>query len=282
VVEGRLPVAPSAAQTSEVDVRKTVPDTAGKVEPAKAAITIAQPAPAQTGLAPVAMVEAQGATPVADKRAKAQPAEDVKIEGRQAKASTAFVPLLGVGHSTQPLTATAVASFMQGGQAEIVTKSLDAEVSIGLGGIERGLSSTQSVTGTPATATTETARHVAQQIAVSVMNTPGKATEIALNPEELGRVRLSLTAADGVITLAVLAERPETQDLLRRHMDVLAQEFRALGYGTISFSFGHDGQSGDRADQDFHREEKIAEPHEANTPVFRPHPGPVSGLDLRI
>jgi flagellar hook-length control protein FliK len=45
--------------------------------------------------------------------------------------------------------------------------------------------------------------------------------------------------------LVVLTDRPEIQELLRRHIDVLAQEFKALRYESVSFYFNADGQSGD-------------------------------------
>jgi hypothetical protein len=87
---------------------------------------------------------------------------------------------------------------------------------------------------------TQTARHVAQQIAVSVTQSVGQPTEIALNPEELGRVRMSMASHEGALVVHIIAERPETTDLLRRHIDTLAQEFRNLGYSDISFDFGGD------------------------------------------
>jgi flagellar hook-length control protein FliK len=129
--------------------------------------------------------------------------------------------------------------------------------------------------------TLETARHVATQIAVAITNNPGKSTEIALNPEELGRVRLSLSANDGAITLNVVAERPETQDLLRRHMDLLAQEFRQLGYTSISFSFGE--QNG-AAHSDSQQPDEVADidlPEVVDAVKMPPEPTN-SGLDLRI
>ncbi|KJZ21139.1 flagellar hook-length control protein FliK [Loktanella sp. S4079] len=91
----------------------------------------------------------------------------------------------------------------------------------------------QAISGNP-----DTARHIAQQMVVAVTEQPGKATEIALNPEELGRVRLSMTVVDGAITMNVTAERQETNDLLRRHIETLAQEFRELGFSDITFAFG--------------------------------------------
>ncbi len=126
------------------------------------------------------------------------------------------------------------------------------------------------------------ARHVAQQIAVSVTQVPGQPTEIALNPEELGRVRMSMASTDGTLMVHILAERPETADLLRRHIDALAQEFRNLGYSDVSFDFG-----GDRAPQRQDRDtgpatptpDGLADGAEA-TPV---HATRVTiGLDLRL
>jgi flagellar hook-length control protein FliK len=83
----------------------------------------------------------------------------------------------------------------------------------------------------------ETVRHVATQLAGAVADRTGRPTEISLNPEELGRVRLTISAADTAINLSISAERQETTDLLRRHIDALAQEFKELGYDDISFSF---------------------------------------------
>ena len=42
-------------------------------------------------------------------------------------------------------------------------------------------------------------------------------------------------------TLTLTAERPETLDLMRRHIDQLAQDFRDLGYRNLAFSFASEG-----------------------------------------
>ncbi|WP_439154524.1 flagellar hook-length control protein FliK [Yoonia sp.] len=114
------------------------------------------------------------------------------------------------------------------------------DMATAFGSAERAVAGPQNqpATAPPSTAGTETARHVANQIGIVVSGQPGGTTEIALNPEELGRVRLSMTAVDQTITLNLQAERPETTELLRRHIDTLVQEFRALGYDSIAFSFG--------------------------------------------
>lgn len=87
-------------------------------------------------------------------------------------------------------------------------------------------------------------RHVAYQLAEAVARGTGRPVDLTLNPQELGRVRLSMTMADGAIAMTIIAERPETLDLMRRHIDQLAQDFRDLGYGNIQFSFGQYRQGG--------------------------------------
>lgn len=91
---------------------------------------------------------------------------------------------------------------------------------------------------------TELPRTVGTQLVEAIRHGPSGSTDVALNPEELGRVRLSLTAQDGILHVAVIAERPETQDLLRRNIGMLQSDFRALGYTDIAFDFG---PSGDRS-----------------------------------
>ena len=83
-----------------------------------------------------------------------------------------------------------------------------------------------------------TAAHIASQVAQAASQTTSGTTDITLNPKELGHVKLSLQAVDGTLYVAIAAERPEIADLMRRHIDSLAQEFRGLGYQDVSFSFG--------------------------------------------
>lgn len=80
-----------------------------------------------------------------------------------------------------------------------------------------------------------------RQIAEALTRLPSGTIELRLDPEELGKVRLSLTPDGDRMRLVVLAERPETLDLLRRHSPDLAKEMRALGFDTTEFQFGKDG-----------------------------------------
>ncbi|WP_299618762.1 flagellar hook-length control protein FliK [uncultured Tateyamaria sp.] len=88
---------------------------------------------------------------------------------------------------------------------------------------------------------------LAQQMAQILHRNPDRPLEIALNPAELGRVRMTLTASEAGITVNILADRADTLDLMRRNIDDLSQSFSDLGYDEIAFAFG---QSGDPADMD--------------------------------
>jgi flagellar hook-length control protein FliK len=160
-------------------------------------------------------------------------------------------------------------------------KAIDAEMTLGVATGERATAMTTPSGPGQAASSPDTARSVATQIAMAISNVNGNATEISLNPEELGRVRISLTAVDGAITLNVSAERPETQDLMRRHIDLLSQQFRDLGYGTISFSFGK--EKGDQQGHIMPEAEAVeAELQETQAVGGVPRAQTSSGLDLRI
>ncbi len=300
VVEGRLPIPasrPTAAgidltQSKAIDLTKSAAATlpVGDVaQPAKsmqtnpdtqvlAAAKTALPA-AQSGLMNKPNLDALVARPESGKDSKERQAQDRQSHQSPA-ASAPATPTPAFG----PINAQTIPVVVgkQMAQTEPVKTVIDGEVPIALGGAERGQTTQHAANPIPVPTTAETARSAAQQIAVSVLHTPGKATEIALNPEELGRVRLSLTAVDGQIMLTVLADRPETQELLRRHLDMLAQEFRDLGYKSISFSFGRDGQSGAPSEHGRHGQDSIADPTDPDATALRPQPAPQSGLDLRI
>lgn len=81
------------------------------------------------------------------------------------------------------------------------------------------------------------AQQVASQIAEISRPLPDGPIELSLQPEELGRLRLSFSAGETGLQVVVSAERPETLEMMRRHIDVLAQEMRRLGHEGAQFSF---------------------------------------------
>ena len=102
--------------------------------------------------------------------------------------------------------------------------------------------STQPAQLTPLTKA-EMPPHIPRQVAEAIHRSPDKSVEVALNPVELGRVRMVLSATDAGINVSILADRPDTLDLMRRNIDDLGQSFAELGYEDIAFSFEHGDQA---------------------------------------
>jgi len=136
----------------------------------------------------------------------------------------------------------------------------------------------------------EITRSVSTQIAASIPDTGG--FDLALDPQELGRVQLRLVHSDHGSTLFVQAERPETMDLLRRHIGQLEQDLRALGHDQLSLRFGTGGQGqqnhpnpqGPAAPTDpADAPQNPATPrHRPAMPASDPVPSVLDRLDLRL
>ena len=86
-------------------------------------------------------------------------------------------------------------------------------------------------------------RQIAVQLMDAMRGNPDRPVELVLEPAELGRVRMAMTGGDGTMQVSLTIERMETADLLRRHIETLAQEFRQLGYRDVSFRFSGEGAS---------------------------------------
>ena len=139
---------------------------------------------------------------------------------------------------TPPLTSPAVASFLahQSNQPALEIGGLTEIEPLMMGA--PNTSTTQINPQSAAPSTTNYAPQVASQLAATAIQSGPGTTQIALNPEELGRVRMTLRTTEHGITVAITAERPETMDLMRRNIDLLIKEFEDLGQGSVAFSFG--------------------------------------------
>ena len=119
-------------------------------------------------------------------------------------------------------------------------------------------STQHSQTLPPAAQAQRIGQQIAAQIQQPALSGPG-GFSLALDPEELGHVRLTLVNHEAASVLMVHADRPETLDLMRRHIALLEQDLRSMGHDTLSLRFsggeaGHPGGGGtgtssDRATQ---------------------------------
>lgn len=137
-----------------------------------------------------------------------------------------------------------------------------------------------AITTQPA-ATAETGRAVAPQIASAVAGqpVPGR-IELLLDPPELGRIEIGLDISDNGLRATIAAERPATGDLLRRNLEILAQQLSEAGFAEIDLSFA-EGQARQRRERDA--------PPPAEPSAFAPDPerrqGPSASsdrIDLRF
>lgn len=79
---------------------------------------------------------------------------------------------------------------------------------------------------------------VPAQIVQAAADSGSPVTEIRLSPDELGSLRIELRTEGDRAFVTLCAERAETLDLLRRHSDRLAADFRAAGFVQVDLGFG--------------------------------------------
>lgn len=95
----------------------------------------------------------------------------------------------------------------------------------------------------------ETARQIATQIGAHLegpdaVKAANGGFDLRLDPDELGQVRLKLVTQDNASVLYVSADRPETLDLMRRHIASLEQDLRAMGHNNLTLQFAGNGTQG--------------------------------------
>lgn len=126
----------------------------------------------------------------------------------------------------------------------------------------------------------EASRFPSPQVVEHLLRQPERAVEISLHPRELGRVHMALASTDVGTTLTITADRPETLDLMRRHIEQLAQEFKHLGHGDVGFAFRQGGADGQAARGQ--GAPMISGDAEGAPELAHPEPMASSGLDLRL
>ncbi len=249
-VQGKdAPVAKGDAQPGSADpsVKPAEGQAAAVPVPAAAGMSSAQSAHNMQMHAAMAQ---QNATTAEKRDARAARHEDVDVTADISSAKGANAATAANSNAQTGLAASqdvaAVANRADLAPSNAASVGAMGEVSMrGLSG-GQDPSSTQAQTG-PAVARPDTPQNVAAQIAQVVHNSAQRSVELKLHPEELGRVSMTMSQdAAGGMTVALNVERADTLAMMRRHIDVLAQELRQMGYSSVDFSFqgGNTGQGG--------------------------------------
>jgi flagellar hook-length control protein FliK len=129
-----------------------------------------------------------------------------------------------------------------------------------------------------------TVQHIVAQVDLMARRTETGTVEIALSPKELGHVRLTLSETVSGLNVTIQTERPETADLMRRHLGELTADLRDLGYRGLSFAFGGDpGRHGAPAGGVWTRDGPPSPgPTLRDIPVAPNRRGTDGALDLRL
>jgi len=135
---------------------------------------------------------------------------------------------------------------------------------------------------TPQASEVQSARSIAQQMMVSVQQGADGQSDIRLNPKELGHLRMQIAFSENAISMHITAERTETSDLMRRHIETLAAEFRELGYSSINFSFSEQGQPQDGASGQGDTPDINIEHQSSDPTTLQATLAVEDGLDLRL
>ncbi|WP_165351948.1 flagellar hook-length control protein FliK [Salipiger sp. IMCC34102] len=162
----------------------------------------------------------------------------------------------------------------------------DSSIDPGIAAGPATLSSSSPVAAASNNPTGSQAAAVAQQLASAVVTRRDNQVEVSLNPAELGRVRMSIQAQDSMLTLVIQVDRPETADLMRRHAETLASEFRQMGYNnlTMDISTGGERATSDRGTSASAPPGAADEPSTDGIPTSPPpaFTGISGGLDLKV
>lgn len=133
--------------------------------------------------------------------------------------------------------------------------------------------------------------HPVQQVATAFSLNPPEQPgriELTLTPENLGKLHFDFRPEGDSLSIILSAERPETLDLMRRHLPDLIAELRQLGLEPGNLSFGTWAEGGQGKSQMHDR--GVAAPAVTETSPAGPvaemsaplNPYHNSGLDLRL
>ncbi len=169
-----------------------------------------------------------------------EPAAKVTVRGEAAQARDQLANPLAGGPAGMALMTPAIETTFAD---SLLSAEASAELNAPRPAGAAGLATPAALDGLAARP--EAARNAAAHAVEILAREPGKTVEIRLNPEELGRVRMALSPSDAGVTVLITSERPETLELMRRHIEQLSLEFQKLGYEQMSFEFASEGSSGD-------------------------------------
>lgn len=162
------------------------------------------------------------------------PGSRVVAASREALRANTVPPTTSVA-MTQPAERTLESDFS--------TPSSEVEISTPVSQIRSSFESAPMATRLTPVATPQ-AGQVMQSV-VQAVNDRKFPIEIALDPPELGSVRISILSSESSVSFVVHTDRPETADLMRRHVAMLQDALAERSGTQVNVSFSNTGEGGD-------------------------------------
>ncbi|PWE31903.1 hypothetical protein C4N9_02570 [Pararhodobacter marinus] len=283
----------TSARVTEAPVSATSGPTPPMVATAHPASPIlVAPKPARTphsapDLAP-RLTASESPAPYAPESVKPEPTRLAEPLRTMANAAP---PAAGPSTPSPTLSSPPAASSLPDAPVDILPDRFEPSARTETPGDSRAAIPHASPQTAPSLAPVAQAQRIGQQIAAQIQH-PGLSGpggfSLTLDPEELGHVRLTLVNHEAASVLMVHADRPETLDLMRRHIALLEQDLRSLGHDALSlhFSGGDAGHFQDRPPQsqpDDAGPRALAEPAPPDRPTTAAAPArALDHLDLRL
>ena len=184
----------------------------------------------------------------------------------------------------KPASAVWLSETLVMGTENTVSVNLDSDLLVSEGSTKR-IGALGSLGAEPLVARSDVPKAITAQMAEAVRSNANGSFEVKLSPEELGRVKLSLSPTEAGLTVTILAERPETMDLIRRNLEIFAQDLRQQGHQSIHFQFGSNENSSQQSyvTESLDEESSVTEEHRLVDVPTTPKMMTVDGrLDLRL
>lgn len=117
---------------------------------------------------------------------------------------------------------------------------------------------------------------------VNVVHSPDQ-LEVTLKPEELGRLSLKLETNQLGTQVLITAERGDTQDLARRHIEMLQAHLKDMGFENLSFAFAKEERHSPNNQSQSSEKTSIGAGMSAETTSHSQWTlNPSSGLDIKV
>lgn len=194
-------------------------------------------------------------------------------------------PQISIAPADAPMRPIPVATFAS---SQILFQEPDQPPSIEVGLPPIASNSVQSSaplnTASSATIHSVPINTLAQAIEPSILlRDSGGKIDVTLKPEDLGRLTVKIEPTANGTQIIFTAERAETQDLMRRQIDMLQQQFKNLGHENLTFSFSSNEHDARNTPPQGQGDEPRNTTHSEEDTIVSSNTQSISGgLDIRI